>query len=409
MADRRMLALSEGNEFVIDYTSEGKAGAVVAVLNKNWKTIEKGVKGDGSIAWIITETEIGRVGFASIHGPREKMERKQLWEWMENKWEKRTWIFGGSGGCMAVAAKREGPHFTRQLLVGSRLDQARLDRIYFTQCEEWSNKVIYAKHDTKGQMSDHRPVILQIKDKELEERRRATYFKTSPEMLKDEDTVKQAKEIWQKAGNQDEDPRRKWDFKWGEVRRFFIQKQKEARQRKDEIETKLEELNCHRIRVANSRSNTKDEQLQTLEKEITALQKDRETEWRRWSKTRWIKQGEAPSKFFFSMLKAKRARDEITFLKAADGRLLDKQEDILRELHRFYSDLYKQEPETEQDIRKRAETLRLVKAKLSAQQNRKLVRRPTLEEIQALVKSLPSDKSPGLDGMTIESVRALGE
>ncbi|KAL3695157.1 hypothetical protein R1sor_008808 [Riccia sorocarpa] len=116
-----------------------------------------------------------------------------------------------------------------------------------------------------------------------------------------------------------------------------------------------------------------------------------------------------PSKFFFSLLKAKRAREEITMLKTDDGRQLESEEDIMRELFAYYSRLFKQDTITEADRRLRMEVLTNTSKKLSREQNGTLNKQPEREEVRAILSSMPREKSPGLDGMTIETVEALGE
>ncbi|KAL3692444.1 hypothetical protein R1sor_006095 [Riccia sorocarpa] len=72
LTERRLYELAEGNQFVVDYTAEGKAGAAIIILNKNWKIREQGVKGDGYLAWAVVDTDDGPLGLASVHRPRER-------------------------------------------------------------------------------------------------------------------------------------------------------------------------------------------------------------------------------------------------------------------------------------------------------------------------------------------------
>ncbi|KAL3693581.1 hypothetical protein R1sor_007232 [Riccia sorocarpa] len=150
-----------------DYTEEGKAGAAVVLPNKNWTVTEKGVKGDGYLAWMIVETEDGPLGLASVYGPRDRNQHKRTWEWMENKWPKGRRVLGGDWNSVEtpadsvgsspiqlggerrkwqsliahhdledgwlVASKQEGPHFTKQQTVVGRIDQVCLDRVYFNR------------------------------------------------------------------------------------------------------------------------------------------------------------------------------------------------------------------------------------------------------------------------------------
>ncbi|KAL3695432.1 hypothetical protein R1sor_009508 [Riccia sorocarpa] len=94
LAIKRLTELAEGSTHIIDYTLEGKAGAVIVVLKQHWSIMEAGVKGDGSVAWTKINTEDGTIGVASVHGPRTRAERTNLWDWLKTKWEQSTWILG---------------------------------------------------------------------------------------------------------------------------------------------------------------------------------------------------------------------------------------------------------------------------------------------------------------------------
>ncbi|KAL3697862.1 hypothetical protein R1sor_011938 [Riccia sorocarpa] len=235
LANARLTTLAEGDNYVIDFTEEGKVGAAIVIRNKNWRILEKGVRGDGSLAWMQVQIEDGLLGLASIHGPRERDRRKELWKWMEEKWTQ--------GVCWLTTSECLGPHYTRQQKVTGRLDQARLDRIYFMASDRWMGKYT---------------------------------------------------------------------------------------------------------------------------KEITRIEKEQEAEWRRWSRTKWLGHGEAPLKFYFQLLKAKRAKDEITCLKAENGDMLTSKEAIMRELHMYYTKLFKEEMLTDPDMRKLDEVLNLVDSKVTS-------------------------------------------
>ncbi|KAL3700491.1 hypothetical protein R1sor_018513 [Riccia sorocarpa] len=119
--------------------------------------------------------------------------------------------------------------------------------------------------------------------------------------------------------------------------------------------------------------------------------------------------GEASSKFFFSLIRTQRAREDITCLRTEDGHLLVEQGDIIKELHRYYTNLFQEEERTEQDQRKLVEVLQLVDKQVTEEQNEVLIATPDADEVGELVKSLKREKAPGLDGMTAETLFSLGE
>ncbi|KAL3698476.1 hypothetical protein R1sor_012552 [Riccia sorocarpa] len=249
LTTRRLFELAESDNFVVDYTNEGKAGAAVVLLRPDWQIILRGMKGDGTLTWMQVRTEKGILGLASVHGPRDRTSRKRLWESMENTWDPGTWILSGDWNSVETpadsegdspiqhggewrkwqsflahqdlkdgwieAASRTGPHFTREQMVNGRHDKARLDRIYYSKCEHLTGLVLKAKHDETIKLSDHKPVLLHFQKWEIGQKRRSTYFKPPPDLLTDPAIIREIKAIWNTTCDVGEDPRRRWDRNWG--------------------------------------------------------------------------------------------------------------------------------------------------------------------------------------------------
>lgn len=123
---------------------------------------------------------------------------------------------------------------------------------------------------------------------------------------------------------------------------------------------------------------------------------------RRNSRVRWLKLGEAPSKYFFSQLKAKHARESIPSLRLPSGEKTENEEQILQEMFRFYSDLFSEDPSTKCFDKERSAALSLITKKVNEQDNQIMARRVTAEEVRSVVFEMLKDKSPGIDGVTIE-------
>ena len=58
------------------------------------------------------------------------------------------------------------------------------------------------------------------------------------------------------------------------------------------------------------------------------------------SKTRWIEQGEKPTKYFFNLEKRNYNHKTIIELKHPEGKSVTKEEEILEEIEIFYKELY---------------------------------------------------------------------
>ncbi|KAL3684692.1 hypothetical protein R1sor_002714 [Riccia sorocarpa] len=140
------------------------------------------------------------------------------------------------------------------------------------------------------------------------------------------------------------DARVRWELKWTDTRRFLKEKSREDREELSEIQKKIEEL---------------------------------------------------------------RLKEQITSLEAEDGTRLEAEDAILSELHRYYSALYKRDPQLQRSEGKRAEVLMGFTNKVSREQNLKLTARPTVEEIGDTVRCLKNDKAQGADGMTAEVIKEI--
>ncbi|KAL3688942.1 hypothetical protein R1sor_015251 [Riccia sorocarpa] len=201
--------------------------------------------------------------------------------------------------------------------------------------------------------------------------------------------------------------RARWEIKWRAAKQFLKKKQWEAKAKQEEENTKLKLLQSKLRHVARDRVHLPDDELEGLEREVKQLEKVRAERWRRWSKIRWFKEGDAPSKFFFAHLKAKRAKEEITTTVTDDGQRINNEEEIIQELHGYYSQLYAQPAVDNDTVALRERTLSRIKCNISREQNGKLAAEPLEEEIGKTIKAFKLEKSPGVDGMTTEVLREL--
>lgn len=122
---------------------------------------------------------------------------------------------------------------------------------------------------------------------------------------------------------------------------------------------------------------------------------------RRKSRVRWLQLGEAPTKYFFNHLKVKHARESIRQLRLQNGETTDDEGKILREMFTFYEALYSEDASTENFVRESSSALELITS-VSAAEDACMERTPWHEEILEVVSEMPKEKSPGIDGETVE-------
>ena len=119
------------------------------------------------------------------------------------------------------------------------------------------------------------------------------------------------------------------------------------------------------------------------------------------SRARWMESGKKNTKYFLYLEKWHAGKKSIKSLRSAQGRLIDKQEDILKELLTFYESLYSENQQCcEKDCSDFIRTLSLPsinKAKFFE------CEKPiTDNECQQAILQLANNKSPGLDGFSID-------
>ena len=171
-----------------------------------------------------------------------------------------------------------------------------------------------------------------------------------------------------------------------------------------ELTNKLQRLEKQFIENKNSKEiqskiiNTK-HQL-----EVISIEKARGAQIR--SRAQWIENGEKSTQYFFNLEKQRAKRNIITHIKDSNGDILTKQEDILKEQVRYYSDLYTQNTETQtthEDTTTFMENVNI--PKLTAEE--KMTCEGLIEEEEAAyaLHSMKNGSAPGSDGLTIEFMK----
>lgn len=110
--------------------------------------------------------------------------------------------------------------------------------------------------------------------------------------------------------------------------------------------------------------------------------------------------GEAPSKYFFSLLKAKWAREYIRSLELEGGMVITDEEEIMLETQRHFQTLFTADRTMEDNRDGRANILKLITEKVTNLENIWLLCIPLEEEIDEIVRNFPKGKSSGADGVT---------
>jgi exonuclease III len=117
------------------------------------------------------------------------------------------------------------------------------------------------------------------------------------------------------------------------------------------------------------------------------------------SKLTWQEYAEKPSKFFLSLEKRNYNNKTIKSIKHSNGTIITDKENILRELHRFYSKLY---TSSHTDTPNYSELDNLNVPKLTLEEKDKCEGTLSQQEILDVLKTCKNNKSPGTDGFPAE-------
>ncbi|KAL3698736.1 hypothetical protein R1sor_012812 [Riccia sorocarpa] len=287
---------------------------------------------------------------------------------------------------------------------GNRLEQSRIDRVYMSRSGEWLENVKKVDHIGGKTLSDHIPVVvqLQLRINNEEVQKKTTYFKFDYRILEEAEVFREARKVWLDHPKENLDPRVKWVLGWRRLKSLFRRVQKEKREEARNLEKREEELQSLRIEVEMNPSEYNLTKLVELEREVREQECQKARICREQSRNRWFKDGEAPTKYFFSQLKAKHRREEIKALKLDSGQVITSERGVMQEIGRFYADLYEQPEVSTGEELAREQVLSYGDTKVSSQQNEALAAVPEMEELEKIVKGLPEEKAPGLDGVTAE-------
>ncbi|KAL3691827.1 hypothetical protein R1sor_005478 [Riccia sorocarpa] len=430
---------TRGAKVVVDYSMSDRGGAAL-IIHPSVTVTEVGVKGNGTLAW--AQISVGEKDFrvASIYGPHPREEKLQFFNDLKALTERDRWMLVGdwnmvlspqdSAGPTAllkgealevwqdldqgidlmdmynVAEERRGPRFTRQVYRGGRLDQARLDRLYFSQNGEWVYKARRLSHDGQEALSDHIPIIAELEIVRTHQRRRKkreTYLKMDVDSLKNPERREVAKEAWLGGWALSEDPVLAWELAWGRLREVFKEFRQQDREKISNLKRQQEDLNEMRLLMETGGSEQDRQNYSELEKAVQEAEILEANILRRRSRVKWVNDGEASTKYFFACLQAKQAQERLTELEVEGGELITDEDKVLEEVHRFYSLLYQQPPVPVNTKIERSEAMKLITDTVEAEENASLVGTPDSEEIERTVTGLAKNKAPVLKAARAEA------
>ena len=256
---------------------------------------------------------------------------------------------------------------------------------------------------------DHKAVKLKLNGSN--NKRGPGLWKFNNSLLDDEDYVTLIREnyspISEKYSGQ-EDKRLKWELVKMELRGltipYAINKAKNIRRKERDLQKRLDDLDqsiSSGSGADSHRENGLEAEHNQLKQELCLIYENRGKGSIVRSKTRWIEQGEKPTKYFFNLEKRNYSHKTIKELKHPEGKSVTKEKQILEEIEIFYKELYTSTTSFENaQFISFIEKLELPRLEDSV--SSKLEGDITLKECKDILSTFSRGKSPGEDGFTWE-------
>ncbi|KAL3676115.1 hypothetical protein R1sor_026063 [Riccia sorocarpa] len=251
------------------------------------------------------------------------------------------------------------------------ISRTGVHRVYISDGGNWLAQIESIHHMGSFVVADHIPISVSVQLTHVEPSQKensSSYFKLNHNVLKQPDAKAEIQRIWEDHSPDCVDPRKKWS--------------QALRQR---------DVDCSEGEVS---------ELMELERELHDLEEQESSLWYLRIISKWLKEGEAPTKYFFSLAKSRYTKDRIECLKRENGDTVSRREDIIKMIEAYYSELYDAEAEGLENMLVRRNILQLINRTLSDSDRFKMDELPEGEEIDDAVKSLKRGKAPGLDGVT---------
>ena len=149
-------------------------------------------------------------------------------------------------------------------------------------------------------------------------------------------------------------------------------------------------------------NGSNEEKLETLKTELFEIRQEKLKGHIIRSKSEYIDKGEKPTKFFCGLEKHNYVSKSMPKLEMTDGTILYKQSEILNETENYYKNLYTSKDNILDNIDLEEYIGQQGMNKLTENEANKLEGILTLPEISFTLKSMNSEKSPGLSGFSAE-------
>ncbi|KAL3675644.1 hypothetical protein R1sor_025592 [Riccia sorocarpa] len=387
------VSIVPGAVMIIDFTASGR-GCAALIVPPAFTVTSSCTSGIGNLAWAKIATEIGEVTVASLHAPNTKEGRTQLWENIYNLHHGTKWILAGDHNMVELWGDSRGKS---AMISGAeaRAWKAMAERNGLVDAYLYTLGA--APLGSDGIRSHTITIHCHLTRPSTETAKPKSYFKMDAALLKGQGVMDRVKQVWQNHPPDAGNPQRRWQQAWLRVKKILQQEREKQR---------AEHKNLHELRVElvhlrkMHNDDITDDQMARLtwiQDKVRKEEQDETRSWRIRSKDRWLREGEAPSRYFFAQMKSKFTRETMDRLELQDGNVTNDRKSILGEVEGFMTNLYTRQQQTQEISSARDEACAKLTRRISPNQDRRVAEKPNTAELDLIVKIMKKDKSPGLN------------
>ena len=193
-----------------------------------------------------------------------------------------------------------------------------------------------------------------------------------------------------------------WDYLKIKIKEYSIAFSiKLAQNKKDKVKSLESLLDSLDKELTEKKDESIFQKRQDVKMKLDEIYKDIARGYQIRSRARWVEEGEQSSKYFLRLESNRQNYNCITTLKASSGITVDTDNDILDVAKTFYSDLYTSRTVSNEDMDLAFNSL-IPENILSPELQQKCEGLLAKDECFRAVKLMKRNKSPGLDGISIE-------
>ncbi|KAL3702202.1 hypothetical protein R1sor_020224 [Riccia sorocarpa] len=133
-----------------------------------------------------------------------------------------------------------------------------------------------------------------------------------------------------------EDPAYRWELAWRRVKSVVKEHRKDKKQKETSREDLAMVIDTWRGKLERDNSEENREGFKIASSMVKEKDEGEAKLWRMRSRALWMAEGDAPSKFFMALWKARVKQDEIRALQLEGGEIMEDRRTINTEIGRFY-------------------------------------------------------------------------